>query len=114
VLCPACLRRWFGDADVATPVVWWGYISSTANPIVYTLFSEAFRAAFCRILTCQPRSVSVRRAASTRLQLGGLGQVATAPVLTSRQQHQQLQMRRSLRRSRRSHSVSFDARGSFA
>ena len=42
VFCPSCLGRWFGDIDIVTPVVWWGYVSSTANPIVYTLFSEAF------------------------------------------------------------------------
>ena len=93
-------------------VLWWGYVSSTANPIVYTLFSEAFRAAFCRILTCQPRGISVRRAASTRLAGGGGGGlVATAPVLGGRQPHH---WRRSLRMSQRSYSVGFDARGSFA
>jgi len=27
VLCADCLRQWFGDTDVATPVVWWGYVS---------------------------------------------------------------------------------------
>ena len=114
VLCPACLVRWFGDTDVATPVVWWGYVSSTANPIVYTLFSEAFRAAFCRILTCKPRGISVRRAASTRL---GQGQpaAATAPVTNSRQQQQQQQQQQPDRgRARPTNSVSFIARGSTA
>jgi len=111
VLCPSCLVRWFGDTDVATPVVWWGYVSSTANPIVYTLFSEAFRAAFCRILTCKPRGISVRRAASTRLGQGlPVGANVTGPGSNSRQQQQQQQTERG--RVRPTNSVSFIARGS--
>jgi len=92
-------------------VVWWGYVSSTANPIVYTLFSEAFRAAFCRILTCQPRGISVRRAASTRLGQGlPAAANVTGPGSNSRQQQQQQQQERG--RVRPTNSVSFIARGS--
>lgn len=111
VLCPSCLGRWFGDTDVVTAAVWWGYISSTANPIVYTLFSEAFRAAFCRILTCKPHGISVRRAPSTRQP--GHEPDATAPVFRQQQQQQQQRLRRCLR-SRRSYSVSGTDRASFA
>lgn len=32
---------------------WLGYCSSCANPIIYTIFSRAFRRAFINILTCQ-------------------------------------------------------------
>jgi hypothetical protein len=32
---------------------WLGYISSSANPIIYTIFSRAFRCAFVNILTCR-------------------------------------------------------------
>jgi len=32
---------------------WLGYCSSGANPIIYTIFSRAFRRAFLDILTCQ-------------------------------------------------------------
>jgi len=110
VFCPSCLDQWFADADVVTPVVWWGYVSSTANPIVYTLFSEAFRAAFCRILTCKPRGISVRRSASTRQ---GDVPPPAGPVHNNRQQqlyHNQQQRGRNRPR----HSVSFIAHGSFA
>ena len=88
---------------------WWGYVSSTANPIVYTLFSEAFRAAFYRILTCKPRGISVRRAPSTRL---GQGPFVPVPILNNRLQQQQQQPQQ--RASRTSNSVSFSApRASF-
>ena len=32
---------------------WFGYCSSCANPIIYTIFSRSFRRAFINILTCQ-------------------------------------------------------------
>ena len=104
VLCPSCLRLWFGETDVATPVVWWGYVSSTANPIVYTLFSEAFRAAFRRILTCKPRGGStVQRATSNP---GAQPPLAAGVGSNSRQQ----QLTKA--RVRQTNSVSFAGRGS--
>ncbi|CAI4224103.1 unnamed protein product [Auanema sp. JU1783] len=33
--------------------LWLGYISSTINPIIYTVFNKRFRQAFVRILRCQ-------------------------------------------------------------
>ncbi|KJH48773.1 hypothetical protein DICVIV_05098 [Dictyocaulus viviparus] len=33
--------------------LWLGYISSTVNPIIYTVFNKRFRQAFVRILHCQ-------------------------------------------------------------
>ena len=50
VTCEPCL-------DAVTPsmmasIVWLGYLSSLANPIIYTMFNTAFRHAFYKILTC--------------------------------------------------------------
>jgi len=50
---PSLIDDWLTD-DIAASVVWWGYTASLANPVIYTLFSKAFRTAFCRVLTCQP------------------------------------------------------------
>ncbi|XP_025418810.1 5-hydroxytryptamine receptor 2B isoform X2 [Sipha flava] len=33
--------------------LWLGYVSSTINPIIYTIFNKTFRAAFIRLLKCQ-------------------------------------------------------------
>ncbi|RZC41530.1 5-hydroxytryptamine receptor 2C-like, partial [Asbolus verrucosus] len=47
--CPNC--------DVPEHVVvvclWLGYVSSTINPIIYTVFNKTFRAAFIRLLLCR-------------------------------------------------------------
>ena len=34
-------------------IVWLGYLSSLANPIIYTMFNTSFRRAFYKILKCQ-------------------------------------------------------------
>ncbi|XP_024083867.1 5-hydroxytryptamine receptor 2B-like [Cimex lectularius] len=48
-ICPSC--------NVPTHVVdiclWLGYVSSTINPIIYTIFNRTFRAAFIRLLMCK-------------------------------------------------------------
>ena len=45
------------DCDVPSHVVdtclWLGYVSSTINPIIYTIFNKTFRAAFIRLLKCR-------------------------------------------------------------
>lgn len=33
--------------------LWLGYVSSTINPIIYTIFNKTFRAAFIRLLLCK-------------------------------------------------------------
>uniref|UniRef100_A0A182J664 G-protein coupled receptors family 1 profile domain-containing protein n=1 Tax=Anopheles atroparvus TaxID=41427 RepID=A0A182J664_ANOAO len=33
--------------------LWLGYVSSTINPIIYTIFNKTFRAAFIRLLRCK-------------------------------------------------------------
>ncbi|XP_017779204.1 PREDICTED: 5-hydroxytryptamine receptor 2A-like, partial [Nicrophorus vespilloides] len=52
--CPSC--------DVPEHVVvvclWLGYVSSTINPIIYTVFNRTFRAAFIRLLLCKCQRLS--------------------------------------------------------
>lgn len=53
--------------------VWVGYVSSGVNPLVYTLFSKAFREAFGRYITCNYRatkSVKVLKKCSSTLYFG--------------------------------------------
>ncbi|KAF1746733.1 hypothetical protein GCK72_023190 [Caenorhabditis remanei] len=38
---------------VGSLFLWLGYVSSTINPIIYTVFNKRFRQAFVRILRCQ-------------------------------------------------------------
>ncbi|VDM52589.1 unnamed protein product [Angiostrongylus costaricensis] len=42
------MPQWLGSV-----FLWLGYISSTVNPIIYTVFNKRFRQAFVRILRCQ-------------------------------------------------------------
>ncbi|KAL1497017.1 hypothetical protein ABEB36_008048 [Hypothenemus hampei] len=50
------------DCDVPQHVVvtclWLGYVSSTINPIIYTIFNKTFRAAFIRLLLCKCQRLS--------------------------------------------------------
>ncbi|EFA04641.2 5-hydroxytryptamine receptor 2C-like isoform X1 [Tribolium castaneum] len=50
------------DCDVPEHVVvvclWLGYVSSTINPIIYTVFNKTFRAAFIRLLLCRCHRLS--------------------------------------------------------
>ena len=50
VVCESCLERLTQSAMAA--IVWLGYMSSLANPLIYTMFNTAFRRAFFKILTC--------------------------------------------------------------
>ncbi|XP_059610358.1 D(2) dopamine receptor A [Phlebotomus argentipes] len=38
--------------NVVDTCLWLGYVSSTINPIIYTIFNRTFRAAFIRLLRC--------------------------------------------------------------
>lgn len=58
VVCDSCLDA-LGSTGMSS-LVWLGYASSLANPIVYTMFSTSFRTVFYRIITC--RACSRRRA----------------------------------------------------
>nr|CAD7444575.1 unnamed protein product [Timema bartmani] len=38
---------------VVDTCLWLGYVSSTINPVIYTVFNRTFRAAFIRLLKCR-------------------------------------------------------------
>ena len=44
---------WLHSAPVAITAMWLGYLSSLANPLIYSVFSTHFRAAFYRIVSCR-------------------------------------------------------------
>ncbi|XP_039312634.1 5-hydroxytryptamine receptor 2B [Solenopsis invicta] len=46
--CPKCPV----PRHVVDTFLWLGYVSSTINPIIYTIFNRTFRAAFIRLLKC--------------------------------------------------------------
>ncbi|XP_030373857.1 5-hydroxytryptamine receptor 2A [Scaptodrosophila lebanonensis] len=46
--CPECQV----PEHVVNTCLWLGYVSSTINPIIYTIFNRTFRAAFIRLLKC--------------------------------------------------------------
>uniref|UniRef100_T1HCX7 G_PROTEIN_RECEP_F1_2 domain-containing protein n=2 Tax=Rhodnius prolixus TaxID=13249 RepID=T1HCX7_RHOPR len=47
--CPSCPV----PTHVVDVCLWLGYVSSTINPIIYTIFNRTFRAAFIRLLMCK-------------------------------------------------------------
>ncbi|XP_043476522.1 5-hydroxytryptamine receptor 2C-like [Leptopilina heterotoma] len=47
--CPHCSV----PNHVVVTCLWLGYVSSTINPVIYTVFNKTFRAAFIRLLKCQ-------------------------------------------------------------
>jgi 5-hydroxytryptamine receptor 2 len=47
--CPHC----YVPDNVVNICLFLGYISSTLNPIIYTIFNKTFRAAFIRLLKCR-------------------------------------------------------------
>jgi len=55
-------KRDLGDSVemIATVFLWLGYMSSTLNPIIYTIFNRNFRTAFRRIIMCNFRSFNTR------------------------------------------------------
>ncbi|CAK1600202.1 unnamed protein product [Parnassius mnemosyne] len=46
--CPTCIV----PDHIVNVCLWLGYMSSTINPIIYTVFNRTFRAAFLRLLKC--------------------------------------------------------------
>lgn len=48
-VCPECPV----PDNVVHVCLWLGYVSSTINPIIYTIFNRTFRTAFARLLCCQ-------------------------------------------------------------
>nr|CAD7393563.1 unnamed protein product [Timema cristinae] len=47
--CPSC----HVPDHVVDTCLWLGYVSSTINPVIYTVFNRTFRAAFIRLLKCR-------------------------------------------------------------
>ncbi|XP_076682534.1 5-hydroxytryptamine receptor 2A isoform X2 [Andrena cerasifolii] len=47
--CPECPV----PGHVVDTCLWLGYVSSTINPVIYTVFNKTFRAAFIRLLKCK-------------------------------------------------------------
>ncbi|CAH0698767.1 unnamed protein product [Spodoptera exigua] len=64
--CPGCIV----PEHVVDICLWLGYVSSTINPIIYTVFNRTFRAAFLRLLRChctrRGRCTRYRSTGSTR------------------------------------------------
>jgi len=54
---PPCAQAVTGAGSLLYPVfLWLGYVSSTLNPIVYTVFNGTFRRTFVDLLTCRCNS----------------------------------------------------------
>ena len=51
VACQPCMEAM--TPTLMAAIVWLGYLSSLANPIIYTMFNTSFRRAFYKILKCQ-------------------------------------------------------------
>lgn len=49
VLCTQCSF----DPLLITACVWLGYVSSTLNPIIYTMFNKTFKMTFIKLLKCE-------------------------------------------------------------
>ena len=49
VLCPDC----YFSPTLFTVFVWLGYVSSTLNPIIYTVFNKVFKLTFLKLLCCR-------------------------------------------------------------
>ena len=85
------------NENLFTAFVWLGYVSSTINPIIYTIFNHIFRTTFKKLLCCQYslvhrarnrpslHSLSTRSGASGSLMSGSLAVNAfcSVPVMAS-------------------------------
>ncbi|XP_053595265.1 probable G-protein coupled receptor No18 [Microplitis demolitor] len=68
--CPDCAV----PNHVVDICLWLGYVSSTINPVIYTVFNQTFRAAFIRLLMCKcSRSARLPRWRSVTEGRGALG-----------------------------------------
>lgn len=53
VLCKECEFQ----PLLFTAFVWLGYVSSTLNPIIYTMFNKTFKMTFIKLLKCQYKTI---------------------------------------------------------
>ncbi|XP_064639069.1 uncharacterized protein LOC135494739 [Lineus longissimus] len=51
VTCDVCMTN--VTPEIMSTVLWFGWIASLANPIIYTMFNTSFRHAFYKILMCK-------------------------------------------------------------
>jgi hypothetical protein len=51
VTCEVCMTS--VTPEIMSTVLWFGWIASLANPIIYTMFNTSFRHAFYKILACK-------------------------------------------------------------
>lgn len=68
VLCEKCTNVLLSNYEslVYSVLTWLGYLSSMANPIVYTMFNKSFRTAFINILKCKKVSLDTPNKMSFR------------------------------------------------
>lgn len=52
IMTVLCLQCEF-DPLLITSFVWLGYVSSTLNPIIYTMFNKTFKMTFVKLLKCE-------------------------------------------------------------
>lgn len=64
ILTPLCTSCEF-EPTLITAFVWLGYVSSTLNPIIYTIFNNIFRITFIKLLCCRYRLLHRARRSST-------------------------------------------------
>lgn len=51
--------------SLSVTFLWLGYVSSTMNPVIYTIFNRNFRTAFRKILMCQSLAVTAASSATS-------------------------------------------------
>ncbi|KDR18267.1 hypothetical protein L798_07845 [Zootermopsis nevadensis] len=85
--CPDC----HVPDHVVDTCLWLGYVSSTINPVIYTVFNRTFRAAFIRLLRCRCHRSARPRAGRLELQntistpAGAMAGAAALPLSLSLQ-----------------------------
>ncbi|PSN39751.1 hypothetical protein C0J52_26036, partial [Blattella germanica] len=80
--CENCLSQ--VPHHVVDTCLWLGYVSSTINPVIYTVFNRTFRAAFIRLLRCRCHR-SARPPSATSTRAGAMAGAAALPLSLSLQ-----------------------------
>lgn len=83
-ICSSC------DIDVALFKVflWLGYVSSTLNPIIYTIFNKTFKRTFIRVLQCKFYTRKLHRFSSIQQTNGGTIRLKYDATATTTTVHQ--------------------------
>ena len=66
-VCSSCAI----DVALFKVFLWLGYVSSTLNPIIYTIFNKTFKRTFIRILQCKFYTRKLQRFSSVNQTNGG-------------------------------------------